>query len=352
MPVGMAQTSPGSDPFQHLSGFSDCDRREHASNGPRFVRYFLPEDAETSTSTAPRYDAPDGRRWVKETVVQRVREGELCSTNVPDTGAVTSNTTAPHSSADGLATAFGLQKEFVQYNPSRTSIQDFMSWLEDDTENVLEPQPQPEPLKQISPSSVQEVLQQLYPHLMVSQDVDALRRFLRASYKKPVEQTHANFVNVFAAFESQSGCVDVFTKKEDFTLQSALQFNRDVFRSFSDVSKRFVVFQLLSAVAFLHEHRIAHGNIRPQTAFVSPRLWIKLALPFHAHHRRSVEPRIPRWRGKSVIQQWVDGDISNFEYLMILNRAAGRSMIDASFHAMMPWVVDFSDPHEGWRDLR
>jgi hypothetical protein len=73
------------------------------------------------------------------------------------------------------------------------------------------------------------------------------------------------------------------------------------------------------------------------------------------------------------------GQVSNFEYLMAVNTAAGRSMIDATFHAILPWVSqpaaqpptscplplstvvlvthllpqvsDFSIKDGGWRDL-
>lgn len=39
--------------------------------------------------------------------------------------------------------------------------------------------------------------------------------------------------------------------------------------------------------------------------------------------------------------QWVTGRISNFEYLMALNYAAGRSMVDPLYHPILPWVTNF-----------
>ena len=56
--------------------------------------------------------------------------------------------------------------------------------------------------------------------------------------------------------------------------------------------------------------------------------------------------------------KWRQGMIGNFEYLMILNQACGRTLGDAAAHPVLPWVTDFSykinDPDclDGcWRDL-
>ena len=43
--------------------------------------------------------------------------------------------------------------------------------------------------------------------------------------------------------------------------------------------------------------------------------------------------------------------MSNFDYLMTLNLLAGRRMGDPNNHPVFPWVMDFSVPWGGWRDL-
>ncbi|XP_067306696.1 WD repeat-containing protein 81 [Pseudorasbora parva] len=55
---------------------------------------------------------------------------------------------------------------------------------------------------------------------------------------------------------------------------------------------------------------------------------------------------------KSLVLDWVNGRVSNFQYLMELNRLAGRREGDPNYHPVLPWVVDFTVPHGRFRDLK
>lgn len=51
-------------------------------------------------------------------------------------------------------------------------------------------------------------------------------------------------------------------------------------------------------------------------------------------------------------EQWVQGAISNFDYLIILNKLAGRKYGDPRSHYVFPWVSDFTSRSGlNWRDL-
>lgn len=51
-------------------------------------------------------------------------------------------------------------------------------------------------------------------------------------------------------------------------------------------------------------------------------------------------------------EQWVQGAISNFDYLIILNKLAGRKYGDPQSHYVFPWVSDFTSRSGlNWRDL-
>ncbi|GBG30404.1 WD repeat-containing protein 81 [Hondaea fermentalgiana] len=60
---------------------------------------------------------------------------------------------------------------------------------------------------------------------------------------------------------------------------------------------------------------------------------------------------------EGLTEAWRQGRVSNLDYLMAVNAAAGRHLADANFHPVIPWVTDFSssdldDPEQThWRDL-
>lgn len=52
-----------------------------------------------------------------------------------------------------------------------------------------------------------------------------------------------------------------------------------------------------------------------------------------------------------LVDAWVTGKISNYDYLMALNRSAGRRFGDPNYHPVFPWVTDFTQENGGYRDL-
>lgn len=51
-------------------------------------------------------------------------------------------------------------------------------------------------------------------------------------------------------------------------------------------------------------------------------------------------------------EQWVQGAISNYDYLIALNKLAGRKYGDPRSHYVFPWVSDFTSRSGlNWRDL-
>ena len=68
----------------------------------------------------------------------------------------------------------------------------------------------------------------------------------------------------------------------------------------------------------------------------------------HQHQRvaRPVDWGVP------LTALWADGRCSNFEYLMALNHAVGRTIGDARLHAVLPWVSDLTDDGGAWGSWR
>lgn len=141
-----------------------------------------------------------------------------------------------------------------------------------------------------------------------------------------------------------------------------------------DVRIRFVIYQLLQAIAFLHSKSLVLDELTPSNILLDDYLWLRLPMSLSDRScmsaiRKKSDPRMPRGYSKinklkiyksvdydvPLTMQWINGKISNFDYVMAINHAAGRSMMDPLYHPILPWVTDFSkmnpEPGLGLRDL-
>eukprot|EP00013_Stygamoeba_regulata_P001477 CAMPEP_0177633036 /NCGR_PEP_ID=MMETSP0447-20121125/2620_1 /TAXON_ID=0 /ORGANISM="Stygamoeba regulata, Strain BSH-02190019" /LENGTH=322 /DNA_ID=CAMNT_0019134663 /DNA_START=240 /DNA_END=1204 /DNA_ORIENTATION=- len=104
-------------------------------------------------------------------------------------------------------------------------------------------------------------------------------------------------------------------KWEPLTVACATRFKCAV--PFSSELKLFQAYQLLRLLSFAHDRSLTHGHIRPTSAVVTQQGW----------------------------------QVSSLHYLLALNHMAGRRAGDPACHPVLPWVLDFSSPSSGWRDL-
>lgn len=120
-----------------------------------------------------------------------------------------------------------------------------------------------------------------------------------------------------------------------------------------ELQLRFVCYQLVRSVARAHSVGLRFASLTSTSVFVSDRLWLEVLPCFAAtatnhevaHPCRAPDHDVP------ITIRWVEGRMSNFEYLMLLNAAAGRGAWASADHAVLPWVSDFSVEWGGWRDL-
>ncbi|WCJ23220.1 protein serine/threonine kinase protein tyrosine kinase ATP binding protein kinase [Euphorbia peplus] len=167
--------------------------------------------------------------------------------------------------------------------------------------------------------------------------------------------------------------------KTPHTLETILHYSPNVFNSEWHI--RFLLYQLLSALACLHGLGVSHGKIHPSNLMLSNLCWSWLRIcnkpnsgDGELSHSAVAERRhcsmddcasqglyadsklFHSMDWHSQFDLWWKGELSNFEYLLVLNKLAGRRWGDHTFHTVMPWVIDFSiKPDEnsdlGWRDL-
>ncbi|GAB2294187.1 hypothetical protein Dimus_028405 [Dionaea muscipula] len=170
-----------------------------------------------------------------------------------------------------------------------------------------------------------------------------------------------------------------------YTLENILHYSPEALKV--EWRIRFLVYQILSGLAFIHGLGVAHGNISPSSIMLSDSYWVWLSLWRNPQSKSQLKPKVedsmvssparthtcckgcisqtlsanlnlfPLEDWHTSFYKWWRGDLSNFEYLLVLNKLAGRRWGDHTFHTVMPWVIDFSvRPQEnsdvGWRDLR
>ena len=149
----------------------------------------------------------------------------------------------------------------------------------------------------------------------------------------------------------------------------------------------FIVYQLLQVVQYCHNIGIPCGDVSLRDFAVNAKLWVNMRSPrweslfkcadksrmgkldleatkcIEIDHQSS--KKIPdedkeedevykKWNLDSLpelVMDWVMGKLSNYDYLMILNHLAGRQKGNPNCHPILPWVMDFSRPDGGYRDL-
>lgn len=183
---------------------------------------------------------------------------------------------------------------------------------------------------------------------------------------------HSNIQPVHAIIESDSAF---------YVIQPYIQFRLADTVMYSPASLEtcyakslFILYQILHGVRFCHRKGVAVGEIDLQKVLIDDKLWVKLVQPSVGElcqQPDSVDNTSPQTKTPSekcevyvdrygryhiedlpkLTHSWIEGTMSNFDYLMVLNYLSGRRMNDPNNHPVLPWVMDFTNPKGNYRDL-
>ena len=212
--------------------------------------------------------------------------------------------------------------------------------------------------------------------------IDILSQEIVAVYKSDQDACHHNMLTAISILKS-STCYYVIHPHTPFTLNDVLTLSPAVLAR-SSAKKLFIVYQLLQAMRHCHSLGLALGDVNASDIAIDDKLWLHVLVPqldriflkvandgmaqeYSSLSNRVAGPETGDLTTKccfsSVIEkhgqkslstltyEWMSRDISNFEYLVLLNHLSGRRMNDPNQHPVMPWVMDFSSAHWGLRDL-
>jgi WD repeat-containing protein 81 len=126
----------------------------------------------------------------------------------------------------------------------------------------------------------------------------------------------------------------------------------------------FIVYQLLNLLKSIHEKGLLLGDIGSNDIYLSENLLIYVFPKIESnliHYEEVVDANLegakmpllsnPQHNLRDYCQMWCTGQISNFDYLTLLNNFAGRRIESPDNHHIVPWVIDFSSKNGNWRDL-
>lgn len=182
----------------------------------------------------------------------------------------------------------------------------------------------------------------------------------------------------------------VLTLSRLSTAMSCASLVREAGDGAKDMRLRFVIYQLLQVVAYIHSQGLCIDLWRPHEVTLSDNVWVSLGMRCSDRMNLAAEcmsllgesrasnessnvkncdvdivldaPRVKLLLGASGLQgpdvveairrppsyyepitlQWVTGKVSNLEYLLAINAAAGRSLMNPAHHPVLPWVTDFT----------
>lgn len=216
---------------------------------------------------------------------------------------------------------------------------------------------------------------------------------LDASPQEAVTESfsHPNLSPLLAVLESSTSFY-LLHPHEPFSLVNLAKHSPAVMEG-KDTQSQFIVYQMFQLLRFLHEKGICVGEVGLGDVHVDSCLWVHFRLPLCGLQVETSSPAVgealetskrveeggpaveacdnqqeesisksedgygylwdcvPNLPLQEALLRWQRGDLGNFNYLMILNYAAGRRMEDSNNHPILPWVTDFHNPSGSWRDL-
>ena len=184
------------------------------------------------------------------------------------------------------------------------------------------------------------------------------------------KQSH--FVPLLLACQSSS-FLYFFEPAQDYTLRDVLAFSPAIV-SYSAAKYLFLFYQILKIFSMVQANGFSlSSSISFKDFYITNSMWISISrFSVDDSEVVSSEPNglataVDAWlvetpklltppvlcnkKLQEYTTEWVNCELTTFDYLMILNTLAGRRMKDPSHYPIFPWVVDFTKRDCGYRDF-
>lgn len=195
-------------------------------------------------------------------------------------------------------------------------------------------------------------------------------------------ECHPNVFPALAAIETSSHFVVIFYPTAiETSLYDCITYSPAILNK-SNNKSLFIIYQLLQLTKQLLKSGLFLGDLRLHDILVQDNLWLQVIPRIESNIiQQDLDDASPstdnppeeddddEYSGSTKLdlkfaydleqftlreycEMWCNGQLSNFDYLTILNNAAGRSVSNPEYHHIMPWVTDFAHRNgANWRDL-
>lgn len=182
-----------------------------------------------------------------------------------------------------------------------------------------------------------------------------------------IEPQHLNQYPLLAAIESSTHFYLLYQNVIETSLLDCVTYSPAILdKSYN--KNMFIIYQLLNLQKSMHEKGLVIGDIDLNDIYLNENLLLRIIPKLDSNliecESESVECEQynvethplqvlsnPQYSLKDYCQLWCTGQLSNYDYLAILNNYAGRRIESPDYHHIMPWVIDFASKNGNWRDL-
>lgn len=187
-----------------------------------------------------------------------------------------------------------------------------------------------------------------------------------------IRPAHANLYAAEAIIETATSFYVLHNQRIRTTLLDCISYTPSILLR-SHNRPLFLIYQLLHLTRHLHDSGLLLGDLQLADCHLTENLWLHVrplpeaslleaefvALPPFGVDVAGRAPSpadnllLPSYTVADYCEMWTHGQLSNFDYLTILNHLSGRRIGCAGCHHIMPWVSDLcSRTGANWRDLR
>lgn len=168
-------------------------------------------------------------------------------------------------------------------------------------------------------------------------------------------EAHVNLYPVLAAIETATHFIVVHNAYIETTLMDCVTYSPAILAR-SHNKPLFLIYQLLQLLRNLHDRGLFLGNIGLTDIFLTENLWLNVIPRLEANvmqleqldddtsigQKAYTKYMSKEYSVKDYCEMWCHGQLSNYDYLTILNNLSGRRLGCPGSHHIMPWVTDFT----------